>query len=134
MNIKNVSNSIWTKKDLRNSDFDMDFNQIKVDFDVDIARKLKIKIGSVLLKNELGDELPYNEGNPSKTYHGITNAHTLYLNFEMDECELLDGAQFTIVLQDPDTKKWEKHIWMREEEKWTEISYLVRNPVKGKRK
>lgn len=127
MNIKNVSNSIWTKKDLRNSDFDMDFNQIKVDFDVDVARKLKIKIGSVSLKNELGNELPYNEGNLSKTYHGITNAHTLYLNFEMDECVLMEGAQFTIVLQDPDTKKWEKHVWMLANGVWTEIDYLVRN-------
>lgn len=132
MNIKEVSNSIWTRKHSQISDFDKDFNQIKVDFDVDIVRKLKIKIGSVSLKNELGDDLPYNDGNASRTYRGITNAHTLYLNFDMDECELQDGAQFTIILQDPDTKKWERHIWTLNEDKWIESKREVWNPKKGK--
>ncbi len=118
--IKTVTNSIWTRKDKVISDLDVDLNQIIVTFDVDRKLPLRIRVNRVELKNDLGDILPYNDGNKNETLHGLINVPELYLCFNLDECLLSDGATFTIVMQDIPTGRNEKHEFLLSQGEWIE--------------
>lgn len=122
MKIQKVENFIWTRKDERFSEFDIDLNKIVITFDVDPKEKFKLYIEYVMLLNEQGVQLKYNDGTNRKTLNGIINMPVLHVNFEMDECQLLDGALFEIVLRDPITWNYEKHIFVLTEDKWIERS------------
>ena len=125
MNIKKIENDVVEYKHRKYREWDKQFNRIKVSFEVDESKPINLRIESVELHTEKGTSLPYNDGTGSQTFHGHTNMPTLPLCFEMDECQLLTGATFTIILLDPKTEKAEKHIWVLNDEKWEETSYQI---------
>lgn len=118
--IRKVESDTYIRKNERIPDLNVVLNRIRVTFDVNPKQPFREFVEMVCLKNERGDNLAYNDGSKNETLHGPINTPTLNLCFDMDDCLLLDGATFIIVMKDRFTGKFEKHSFVLSNDKWIE--------------
>ena len=117
MNILSVKNKVWTRKHEIYPELDKELNQIQVTFDVAPSKKIRIHVEKVMLQNEKGVPVAYTG---AKNFCGIINMPVLTVCFDMDECLLLNGAKFAIVLRGEDKCTFEKHEFVLHDDKWIE--------------
>lgn len=118
--IKNVKHDTWVRKSEINSEYDKQFNRIIVTFHGAEQKGWHIFIDKVALKNERDEELAQDNCPPNGRFYGITTISPLHLCFEMDKCELLDGAKFEIWLRESGTSNRQHFIYLLSNGVWNE--------------
>ncbi len=118
--IRKVESDTYIRKDKHIPDLNETLNWIRVTFDVDPTQPFREFVEMVCLKNERGDKLDYNDGSKNEPLRGPINTPILNLCFDMDDCLLLDGATFIIVMKDRFTGEFEKHSFVLSNDKWIE--------------
>lgn len=116
--ILKIENAVTTRTDKRIPDLSVDLNQITITFEE--KKPFREFIELVQLKNENGKNLSYNDGAKNRPLHGPINTSKLRLYFDIDDCLLLDGASFIIVLKDRATGEFKKHIFVLSNNEWIE--------------
>lgn len=122
MKIKKIECNVWERKNDNNRVSAVELNQVVVHFDVNPDDKFKLSVNCFSLTNEIGEELPCDDGHGKCLMPITINMPVLYLCFKMDGYHLDNGSTFCINVKDPDTHINEEHSFILKNDIWEEQS------------